>query len=462
MDWIVVDGKYPELDLLGARPALTSPIPTAYMAMRQSYPYIPDSPEAIHLHIPYYISTYMYVDASKNSGYPHLPDLGVPLHYVPPVKRPELIQVYDMKTPQRDFVKNGLRVLNPTKCDVYETERGRYDVQIETPIDELGAWKQVREQNIIKVMGQLFRIKSIDQTHRSGASNISAYAQHISYDLADGWITSAELFVRSAQDAINGLVSATDFAGNEHALNYNFNITSPLVGTKSFAFYDVTLSKALFDSTGTSLVDVINAEMKRDNFDISFNRRMEGAIDNAFEIRVGLNEKGLKRTIDYSKHVTNLTVKSGQSTGAATWGGMGSAYSFSVSKIQTEGSPYPHPVVRTVSIPVPEKTSQDTFNSMAMKAWMEKSMPIVKYSVDVEEIADNPDFEAIKLNRFRVGDKGRVIDEYLGIDVILKVTETVKDGVRGKTKTVKFEGEVEATRPAKIPNTADISKLDFI
>ena len=53
---------------------------------------------------------------------------------------------------------------------------------------------------------------------------------------------------------------------------------------------------AIMDSGG--ILSVTGGELYRDNFYFSIRKRMENSNDNAFEIRIGYNLKGIKRTVD--------------------------------------------------------------------------------------------------------------------------------------------------------------------
>lgn len=50
-----------------------------------------------------------------------------------------------------DFSTNGLAVLHPTKCTVSGTINGKWELQLEHELDDAGAWKHLKNWNIVKV-----------------------------------------------------------------------------------------------------------------------------------------------------------------------------------------------------------------------------------------------------------------------------------------------------------------------
>lgn len=65
--------------------------------------------------------------------------------------------------------------------------------------------------------------------------------------------------------------------------------------------------------------------------------------------------------------------------------------------------------------------------------------PEIEISVDLEDVKYSPDYIEFANNpRYKVGDRGRIYDERLGISVDAHIIRTVKDGITGKNLEITF------------------------
>jgi phage-related protein len=86
-----------------------------------------------------------------------------------------VINLYD--STETDFSHNGLVVLSDCQAAFVEEElNGKYELELEYPIDGRGKWAYLIEGNILKSDGQLFRIYHKEKT----LTGIKVSARHIS------------------------------------------------------------------------------------------------------------------------------------------------------------------------------------------------------------------------------------------------------------------------------------------
>lgn len=203
---------------------------------------------------------------------------------------------------------------------------------------------------------------------------------------------------------------------------------------------------AIMDSGG--LLDNITGELYRDNFHFSIRTRMENSNDNAFEIRIGSNLKGIKRTVDLTSVCTWFKAYNNY----GSW----FAVSWSDDSVLILTA---HSIVRSKKFSYTFEDENMTDEEKATKAdeLLEKDAllffsktfkPLIAYEVDIEDVQQNPDFEDFQNKPdYRVGNIGTIYDEYFGEKIQLKITKTVKDAITGKTKKVLFGETRNFTSP---------------
>ena len=170
-------------------------------------------------------------------------------------------------------------------------------------------------------------------------------------------------------------------------------------------------------------VEKSGGELYRDNFYFSIRARMENAIDNAFDIRIGLNLKGIKRTVDLSEFCTYFIAFDGNNE---------RAHEESYTNAYFENLQTPDTIVRSKQYnPYTLEQFKRDFNSILA--------PKITYEIDIEDVGKNPDFEAVSY-RYKVGDTGRVYDERFGGVIPAKIIGTEKNGITGKTKKITLAG----------------------
>lgn len=432
--WIGVDGDYPTNPEFIDLPKVLEDQPYAIWAFQQ--------------------------DDLINLGYPYhflVPDLEkITLN---PVKQRDYICVYDMHSEKVDFMKNGLAILSPTEARIHEVINGEYSLTLTHPMDDLGKWRYIRESNIIKCCGQLFTIKRVEWEHSSEhAGSLTAYCEHIFYQLSDTWIYASDnqdcpafAYCVSAMNSIMNRYVTLDAPGS---YRYDFQWSSDWEWGASNSwtlFIDGSGQTPVEKFIGSGgIIDQKGGELFRDNFYFSINQRMEGAKDNAFDIRFGENMEGLRRTIDTSTLALHLRLECDK-IGWVAVSYTSDAFPF---------FQFPHNVVRSVKITYDDDfmtnenlTYQDRLDRMyldLMSLFKSTATPIICYELEVKDLVNVfPDLT--NHYKYKVGNTGTVYDTLLAGQVTLKITETEIDGITGECTRIVIGSKNSFTRGAGYP-----------
>ena len=331
-----------------------------------------------------------------------------------------------MNTRQNDFDGNGIRVLTPTSCEVTEELNGAYEVVMEHPVDEYGAWKTIVENNILKVLGQLFMIYRVVTSFDENAGSVVAYARHIFYTLNEYWFHDLDWNAPDGQTLLDNLMKNSVELSPPGVNTYIFTAKSD-IEAKGVSFSRSIDQQTLVNviiGDKNSMVNAMGGELYRDNFYFSVNKRKEYASDDAFSIRVGFNLNGIERDVDFSNYMTDLT-------GYSESGKLRHSVSNWNKKI------YPRHVARSTVFKMDEE-NQSVLNSMTEAYFKKYNTPDVTITVSVIDVSNNPDLKGVKWGDFTVGNIGEVYDERLGISLKMEVTGTKRNGITGEMISVTF------------------------
>ena len=388
-------------------------------------------------------------DIEVNGGYPYIPKMiGLPRLELHPVEQSPYISVFDIGTKQHEFTGNGLAILTPTSCEVAEELNGAWTFTMQHPIDPEGKWEEIKLRNIVRINGQLFTILSIEHVFDNNSGYVTCSGEHIWYQLGDGWIFPGDIISAATGEAFIANVKARteDFGTHMASMVYDFTGHSDIVPTAPIVkdcAEGCTPIDALIGSGG--LVDQDDsgyAELYRDNFNFSINKRMENALDNAFDIRVGRDLRGIRRTFDTTEFVSYF----------GCYDKHGNYFAVSWVPTQFMVRAFPHHIVRT-----------KTFSDDGLDVWefgfaplIAKGMaffrrnckPIIGYEIDLEDVRNNPDFVVMHAERLKVGDQGTLYDSRLGGNLTIKISGTVYDAVRNKITKVTIGDKASFTAPA--------------
>lgn len=400
------------------------------------------------------------IKSGVNSGYPYFLLQPAPAPApVPPVSQGNYICIYDMRTPYADFVKNGLAVLEPTSCEITEILNGEYSLRMVHPIDPDGKWQYIREENIIKALGQLFTIKTVTWEHSSAnGGTVTVYAEHLFYQVGDPWImpfsepfsnTSCKLTMEEAMfRAYHHREEGQHFYQFRCDSDWEWETPYIMTNDNGRSVIDVLIGSG-------GIIDVKGGELYRDNNYFSINETMENAQSDAFDIRIGRNLTGVTRTVDLSTFCSYYR-------GFESYGGGWFAWAWKPDEfINTQ---FPHHVVRSKNYTYDSNLDYDTiwerFKQEVTADFKKNCRPVISYEVDLADVRRNPDFAENNPNfAYKPGNTGRIVDERLSDTgcLTIKITETVTDAITGDVVRVVFGSRQSFTRSANYPVVLDIT-----
>lgn len=363
-----------------------------------------------------------------------------------PVNQREYICAFDYHTLKTEFNGHGLGVLRPTSCLITEELNGNYELTIEHPIDSEGRWEWIQENNLIKALGQIFTIKTVQISYKGSVGKVKAKAVHVFYQLNDWWIRRGAHLVGQSVNAL--MASAAAFTEKHPEIgdtSYTFGFSSDVpvpnwtIGYEKWKDLENGMTPNEFLLGNDGVIANCGGELYRDNFRFSINQVKENSKENAFEIRVGKNLKGIERVIDLTTMVTYFQ-------GYDNWGNW---FAISWNADMTHFN-IPHHVIRGktyryefddtyfATIPYEEQAAQ-LLETDVTREFKANCSPVISYTIDIEEVRDNPDYAELDgFSEYKVGNTGYIVDERLKERIGLKITRTVTDAITGNVKTVIF------------------------
>ena len=401
------------------------------------------------------------VEAGKNSGFPFFKLAPTVLPITVPVEQNQYICIYDMMTDAPLFEGNGLAILRPTKCEITEILNDEYSLTMTHPIDSEGRWRYIKERNIVKALGQLFTIMQVEW-HWTGrdSGEVTVFAEHIFYQLGDPWIFPEDYGDSPPQcyDATTVLAIAESgmyYHAEPGQMNYNYDWRGDGETTGTSMTYDDpylytndegrTFLDVIMGSSG--ILAVKGGELYRDNFYFSIRETMEFAKTDAFDIRLGLNERGITAKVDLSTFCSYFRCIDNFG-GWFAWAWKPDTF------ILTQ---FPHHVIRSCNITFDEdKYNFDLVGQKATEEFKKNCYPVICYEIDIADVRRNPDYKENNPNfEYRPGNTGRLYDTRLGAGFTIKITETTTDAITGDVIKVVFGARRSFTRSADYPIIID-------
>ncbi|MGN0594816.1 MAG: phage tail spike protein [Hominimerdicola sp.] len=371
-------------------------------------------------------------------------------NYVSPIVTPletDYITVYDMC--ETSFDSNGLRILTPISCTITEELNADYSLSLEHPIDDEGTWKALKEFNLIKCRGQIFRIKSkTTELKQDGSAVRTVYAKHIFYDLADKLIISCDVSGKNGQEALDAIHNSIydddpEGAYTEFYFTHYSDITELYINADSEAF-ELTSPAACILAEDNSIINRFRGELYRDNFYYSVCKRKENARDNAFVLKYGYNMLSVSETVDITDFCSYLYTKDNYDNMFAV------AYVPSVN--------FPHNISKGKlfnynhsNIDVLGEDMQSHFETICE--------PAVTYTVEFKDLSDVDLYkDFIGISELNVGDTGKIYSEELGISTTQKIISKTVDGITGETLSLVLSNQDNSFSRNDFSNT--ISRAD--
>lgn len=291
---------------------------------------------------------------------------------------------------ETDFSRLGLAVLdNVYELRVFERINGEYVCTFSIPLlDE--KFGEIREENIIKVYGRLFTIRTVTE-QRTENDELLAHveAEHVSTELLGEYIDRIALTAVTAQTALDAVLAGSRFSGS--ALS--------MPGTYDFSVEGKNAVWGL-----NHLLALTDGELRRNNFTIEL--RTQIGSNNGVMFRYRKNIRSIRRTVDTKGVITRLYVygKDGIKVGPIDSPHIGQ---------------YPRPKVDTIAFPDVEDTTLLTDKGTAFLSTVDT--PLVSYDVQIVELKAAVGYD--ESEGFVLGDTVRVYDEDLGITVSARIVE---------------------------------------
>jgi phage minor structural protein len=320
------------------------------------------------------------------------------------------INLYD--STETVFTHNGLVVLSDCKVAFVDEElNGKYELEIEYPIDRRGKWQHLTEGNILKADGQIFRIYHKEKT----LTGIKANARHIFYDLLDNFIESATIGNLNAAGALSAILSNTQYA-------HDFTSMSDIATASTYAIDKQNPVEAIMGDDG--VISRYGGELVRDNYTV----RLYAArgLDRDVLVSYGKNIIGIEETLDMDSVCTRV---------------------FPVGKdglLLTEKyldstliNSYPHPIIKMV-----EFNDCETENALrtAGQVYLDQyDKPIVNYSIDFIELTKTEEYKNYSiLETVYMGDTVTVRHTKLNINIKAKVIRIKKNILTNRIEEVEL------------------------
>jgi len=317
---------------------------------------------------------------------------------------------------ERSFDALGLAILEEAQnIKIRQVINGDYTLSFAMPRGS-EKWDVIKEEAIVVVFGQAFRIRTFDEVRDSTGKLISnIQCEHISYDLND------VKHLPDMSDIINVSPMQVFWDGftNENGVQISgvlrgtaFTFTSEVSGT-----CDLFLSRCSPRAVLNEFINKLECEVVFDNFNITLVEKRGNA--NGVQFRVGKNVQTVKRKTDSSGLCTRLYP-------------YGKDY-LDITSVNANSLPYIDSPIAGVydymhedfrdypDITVPADLKLRALNEWSTEEKDGIDKPKVTYEVSLIELSKLGD--DIPFEKFSLGDTVTVIDEGLNINVNARVME---------------------------------------
>lgn len=315
-----------------------------------------------------------------------------------------------------DYESNGDMTLTPTMCEVELTVEGVAELTLEHPIDELGRWEYLIDDNVIAAPTpysekQLFRIYDYTKTE----TEVTAYARHIFYDSAGEMLLDVRPTEKTGQEALDIILNGTKYKAKTN------------IKKRATAYYvRKNIMEAISGDDDNSYINRWGGERMYDNFTVIINDRLGGDYGACAEF--GRNMTGIEADVNIDDVVTRIIPQAYN------------GYTLNEKEPWVD-SPiignYANPraaVVKFEDVKLLEDCQEDEegFETLELlreelKRRCEKEFengldkPKANYKVDMIEVSDTDDYKAYKeLTTIGIGDDVLVRDKTLKINVMAR------------------------------------------
>lgn len=200
------------------------------------------------------------------------------------------MNIYDKK--ETNFNNNGYGFLTPSEALITEELNGEYSLNF-TIVNGMPLYEHIVEENIVKVKGQLFRIKTI----KKDLLKTEVYAPHIFYDLLNN-------IVLNTQPTDLTAMGAFQWAMDKAAFETPFTVSGVVEGINTARYVRRNLVEVLMGDMENTIATRWNCEIERNNFNINLVDRI--GQDNNVKLIIGKNIKEIDIVIDTVDVVTRM------------------------------------------------------------------------------------------------------------------------------------------------------------
>lgn len=197
-----------------------------------------------------------------------------------------------------NFENNGYGFLKDClSATVTNAINGVYELNLRYPrnsnMDEYLIVGNIIKVNIGNNNYQLFRIKTVNKSF----DPIQIYAQHIFYDLSDNYLDDVYPQNLNCEAFGNWLLDKLEF-------ETNFTVYSDITGIKTARYVDKNPVQSFIGDDTSSIINLFNCEIERDNFDITFKDRIGN--NNGVKLVIGKNITSINISIDITSLYTKI------------------------------------------------------------------------------------------------------------------------------------------------------------
>lgn len=338
-----------------------------------------------------------------------------------------------------DYESNGDMTLTPTTCEVELSVEGIAELTLEHPIDDLGRWEYLVNDNVIAAptpysKKQLFRIYDYTKTE----TEVTAYARHIFYDSAGEMLVDVRPTNKTGQEALDTILSGTKYKAKTN------------IKTRSTAYY---IRKNIMEAIGgddeNSFINRWGGERMYDNFTVIINDRLGGDYGACAEF--GRNMTGIEADISIDDVVTRIIPVSYNGhtlEGEEPWIDSPIIGSYANPRVA---------VIKFEDVKLLEdcQEGEEGFSTLellreelkrrCMKEYENGlDKPKVNYKVDLVEVANTEDYKDYKkLTTIGIGDDVLTKDRKLKINVTARCIRLVYDCIEEENAEVELGNFIE-------------------
>ena len=338
-----------------------------------------------------------------------------------------------------DYESNGDMTLTPTTCEVELSVEGIAELTLEHPIDDLGRWEYLVNDNVIAAptpysKKQLFRIYDYTKTE----TEVTAYARHIFYDSAGEMLVDVRPTDKTGQEALDIILSGTKYKAKTN------------IKTRSTAYY---IRKNIMEAIGgddeNSFINRWGGERMYDNFTVIINDRLGGDYGACAEF--GRNMTGIEADISIDDVVTRIIPVSYNGhtlEGEEPWIDSPIIGSYANPRVA---------VIKFEDVKLLEDCQEGEEGFSTLELLREElkrrctkeyenglDKPKVNYKVDLVEVANTEDYKDYKkLTTIGIGDDVLTKDRKLKINVTARCIRLVYDCIEEENAEVELGNFIE-------------------